>query len=170
MQSIKIKNGDKPAKLATALKNLATDANVFMCIGTEKVIADSLGPRVGHNLNSNLKKPLFVYGMTNKNITAENLLYSYEFIKKLHPTSKIVVIDAAVGAKHQVGDIQISAGGIVPGAATNKDLPEIGDISIVGIVAESGLSDFYTSNSYKLNLVNKLADFISSAINTAYNE
>lgn len=55
---------------------------VFVCIGTEKVFADSLGPRVGSLLNAQMSKPYFVYGLCNQNITAENLVYCHDFIKR----------------------------------------------------------------------------------------
>jgi len=135
-----------------------------MCIGTDKVFSDSLGPRVGSLLNSKMTTPTFVYGICSQNITAENLLYSYRFIKAMHPKNQIVVIDAAVGTYEQIGKIQLSDGGIVPGAATNKNLPSVGDLSIVGIVADKGLSDFYTLNSDKDKLVNLTANFIADAI------
>lgn len=165
MLEVSIYNRDDKARLATVIKDKLGDTNpVYMCIGTEKVFSDSLGPRVGTLLNENMIYPAFVYGLCEQNITAENLQYSYSFIKSLHPTSKIVVIDAAVGAPEQVGKIQVTDGGIVPGAATNKNLPTVGDVSIVGIVAEKGMSDFYTLNSEKDRLVGKVAQFISEAI------
>lgn len=151
--------------MAIAIKNRTQNTNpVYMCIGTEKVFTDSLGPRVGTLLNERMRCPSFVYGLRDNNITAENLLYSYNFIKALHPSSQIVVIDAAVGSADQIGKIQLCDGGIVPGAATNKNLPTVGDIGIVGIVAEKGMSDFYTLNSAKDRLVGKVAEFIAEAI------
>ena len=152
-------------KMADALKSKTQNCQpVFMCIGTEKVFSDSLGPRVGTLLNENMASPWFVYGMSEQNITAENLLYCYSFIKSMHPESKIVVIDAAVGAPEQIGKIQISDGGITPGAATNKNLPLVGDVSIVGIVADKSMVDFYTLNSSKDRLVGQIAKFIVDSI------
>lgn len=145
-------------------KKVSNESTVFMCIGTEKVFSDSLGPRVGTLLNENLASATFIYGLCDHNITAENLLYSYNFIKALHPNSKIVVIDAGVGAVEQIGKVQICDGGIAPGAATNKNLPSVGDVGIIGIVAERGMSDFYTLNSSKDHLVGCVAKFIAEAI------
>ena len=151
--------------MADALKcKTQSGQPVFMCIGTEKVFSDSLGPRVGTLLNESMPTPAFVYGMKEQNITAENLLYCYSFIKSMHPESKIVVIDAAVGSPEQIGKIQISDGGITPGAATNKNLPLVGDISIVGIVADKSMADFYTLNSSKDKLVGQIAKFIVESI------
>ena len=96
----------------------------LVCIGTEKVFSDSLGPRVGSMLNEQMQTPAFIYGVRSKKITAENLSCCYDFIKSLHPTEQIVVIDAAVGTPEQIGNVQVSNGGLVPGAATNKNLEE----------------------------------------------
>ncbi|MDE7454689.1 MAG: spore protease YyaC [Clostridia bacterium] len=165
MLEVDVYNKQDQERLATAIKQkLTTDAPVYMCIGTEKVFSDSLGPRVGTLLNIQMQTPVFVYGMCDQNITAENLCYCYDFIKTMHPNSQIVVIDAGVGDSEQLGRVQLCDGGIVPGAATNKNLPEVGDIGIVGIVAERGMADFYTLNSTKDKLVGEVAKFIADAI------
>ena len=165
MLEVSIYNPQDKQRMVEALKSKTNDAQtVYMCIGTEKVFSDSLGPRVGTLLNENMRAPAFVYGLCDQNITAENLLYSYNFIKTLHPESKIVVIDAAVGTKEQIGKIQLCEGGILPGAATNKNLPSVGDVGIVGIVADKGMGDFYTLSSVKDRLVGQIAQFIADAI------
>lgn len=165
MLEVSIYNPQDKQKMVSELKSKTQCNNtVYMCIGTEKVFSDSLGPRVGTLLNENMICPSFVYGLRDQNITAENLLYSYNFIKALHPDSKIVVIDAAVGTKDQIGKIQLCDGGILPGAATNKNLPSVGDVGIVGIVADKGMGDFYTLNSDKDRLVGQIAEFIADSI------
>ncbi len=169
MLEVSIYNQTDVQLLSNALKEKITSP-VYMCIGTEKVFSDSLGPRVGSMLNEMMNKPVFVYGLCNQNITAENLCHSYSFIKAMHPESQIVVIDAGVGANEQLGKIQLTDGGIVPGAATNKNLPMMGDVSIVGIVAEKGMADFYTLNSSKDKFVNEVAAFIAQAIVSASEE
>ncbi len=163
MKELNIFDPNAEQVLADELKQNVKNP-VYMCIGTDKVFSDSLGPKVGSLLNENMSKPCFVYGLCKQNITAENLVYCYDFIRQMHPSSQIVVIDAAVGVREQIGKIQISHGGIVPGAATNKNLPTVGDISIVGIVADKGMSDFYTLNSTKERLVNQVAQFIAKSI------
>lgn len=163
MKELSIYDPNGEAALAQELK-LQAHNPVFVCIGTEKVFSDSLGPKVGSLVNAKMEKPLFVYGLCDQNITAENLVYCHDFIRQMHPDSQIVVVDAAVGTTDQIGKIQISDGGIVPGAATNKNLPNIGDVSIVGIVADKGMSDFYTLNTSKERLVNKVAQFIANSI------
>lgn len=166
MLEVSIYNQQDKSRFSSAVREKLANSNapVYMCIGTEKVFSDSLGPRVGTLLNLAMDAPLFVYGLIEQNITAENLLKSYEFIKSMHPDNPIVVVDAGVGESDQLGMVQLCDGGILPGAATNKNLPEIGDVGIVGIVAEKGMSDFYTLNSAKDKLVGDVARFITEAI------
>lgn len=147
------------AELKEKLKN-----PVFLCIGTEKVFSDSLGPKVGSLLNENMASPCFVYGLCGQNVTAENLCYCSLFVRKMHPNSQVVVIDAAVGTREQIGKVQIFDGGIAPGAATNKNLPNVGDVGIIGIVADKGMEDFYTLSSAKERLVANVAQFIARSI------
>lgn len=166
MLEVSIYNEQDKARLAEELRGKLKSgkAPVYMCIGTEKVFSDSLGPRVGTLLNLAMYEPTFVYGLIEQNITAENLCKSYEFIKAMHPDSPVVVVDAGVGDTTQLGRVQLCDGGILPGAATNKNLPEIGDVGIVGIVAERGMGDFYTLNTTKDKLVGDVAQFIAEAI------
>lgn len=166
MLEVSIYNQQDKMRFVDAFKSkIKNDSTpIYMCIGTEKVFSDSLGPRVGTLLNLAMDAPTFVYGLIEQNITAENLLRSYEFIKAMHPDNPIVVVDAGVGDIDQLGSVQLCDGGILPGAATNKNLPQIGDIGIVGIVAEKGMGDFYTLNSAKDKLVGEVARFITEAI------
>lgn len=164
MLEVSIYNQEDKKRLASAMREKLKGAPVYMCIGTEKVFSDSLGPRVGTLLNARMNQPTFVYGLIEQNITAENLCRSYEFIRSMHPNAPIVVVDAGVGETSQIGNVQLCDGGILPGAATNKNLPEIGDVGIVGIVAERGMNDFYTLNSAKDRLVGEVAQFIADAI------
>lgn len=163
MTELSIYNSNSVKRLADEIAARSNNP-IFMCIGTDKVFSDSLGPRVGSLLNRTMTTPEFIYGMVERNITAENLAYCHQLIKSMHPDRQIIVIDAAVGTEDQIGNVQISDGGITPGAATNKNLPCVGDVSIVGIVAERGMTDFYTLSSTREKLVNRVAEFIAAAI------
>jgi len=137
---------------------------VYMCIGTEHILSDSLGPRVGNILMEQDKKAIFVYGYMGNNINALNLLKAYRVIKLLHPDKKVVVIDAAVGETTEIGSVQILEGGTTPGAATNKNLPNIGDYSILGIIGIKGLKDFYVTSYDREKLLEHMSKIIAEAI------
>ena len=146
-------------QLANKLKNA-----VILCIGTEKVVADSLGPRVGTLINENLSQPLFVYGLQGANIHAQNLGRATQILKRLHPDALLLVVDAAVGDQEQVGKIQLMDSNIIPGAATTKQLAGVGDIAIVGIVANKNMVDFYDNSVERSILVERLSQFVATSI------
>ena len=162
MIEIDINQQNATKLIADQLKSMGT--TVVVCIGTEKVVADSLGPRVGTLLNENLTKPLYVYGLEGANIHAQNLTRAVDIVKRLHPNAKVLVVDAAVGDDWQVGKVQLIKGNIAPGAATNKQLGLIGDIGIVGIVSNKDMADFYQNSAEKSILVENLSQFIARAI------
>ncbi|MDD4832651.1 MAG: DUF1256 domain-containing protein, partial [Clostridia bacterium] len=107
---------------------------------------------------------IFVYGYMGNNINALNLLKAYRVIKLLHPDKKVVVIDAAVGETTEIGSVQILEGGTTPGAATNKNLPNIGDYSILGIIGIKGLKDFYVTSYDREKLLEHMSKIIAEAI------
>ena len=136
---------------------------VFVCIGSDLVLGDSLGPLVGTLIKSKNKKAL-IYGTLNYPITAKEINYAKEYIKSAHPNSLIISIDAAIGSEEDIGLIKIKDSGIKPGLGVDKDLDEIGDISIIGIVASKSKNHNNLYNFTRLNLVYKLAETISSGI------
>ncbi len=134
---------------------------VIVCVGTDGVVGDSLGPLVGTFLKEK-NLPAFVYGELDNPITAKHIQSIKDFIAKVHPDSKILVIDSAVGEQEEIGIIKISDKGIKPGLGAKKDLPFLGDISIVGVVEKRGKVE--NLKSTRLRLVYKMAQEISVAI------
>ena len=130
---------------------------VILCIGSDLAIGDSLGPVCGTMLQSkNCYKGCFVYGTLKKPVT----------VKETHPNSKIIAVDAAVGAAGDIGLIKINNKGLKPGLGANKKLPAVGDVSIMGIVAEKSLFNYSLLNLTRLNLVYKMSDIISDSLAT----
>ena len=144
---------------------------VVLCIGSDKVIGDSLGPAIGSLLIDGLQTDVIVYGSLQVNVNAKNLLLVKQMIKALHPDRLLLCIDAALGLTSEIGTIQIYNHGLYPGSATNKNLPCIGDLSIIGVVNHKmrafELSMLYTA---KYNLVNDMAQAISKAILCCVNQ
>ncbi len=157
---ISVYNQEGAKKLSRALPKDV----VYMCIGTSAVVADSLGPMVGSLLQQDMPKPLFVYGFCASNITALNLAAAYEVIKLFHPDKKVLVIDAAVGEEQEKGKIIYNSFPLIPGAATKKNLNAVGDYSLMGVVAQRGLGDFYDSAADKKMLISQMAEVIASAV------
>ncbi len=151
--------------ISSALKE-CNDKNkkpVFVCIGSDLVLGDSLGPLVGTLLR---KRNLisYIYGTLNFPITAKEISYVKTYLKQMHPNSVIIAIDAAVGSNDDVGIIKISDKGLMPGLGVNKSLGIVGEISIVGIVATKSLQNYNLYNLTRLNLVYKMAEEIANGI------
>ena len=135
---------------------------IFVCIGSDLVLGDSLGPLIGTMLkNNNLRT--YVYGTLNAPITAKEVEYA-KHLKSLHPDSVIVSIDAAVGSSEDVGLIRIRNKGLKPGLGVNKNLDEIGEMSIIGVVASKSTENYNLFNLTRLNLVYKMAEVIVGGI------
>ena len=136
---------------------------IFVCIGSDLVLGDSLGPLVGTLLrNKNMSS--YVYGTLNFPITAKEVEYARTYLKQMHPNSVIVAIDAAIGCQDDVGLIKIADKGLKPGLGVDKKLGTVGDLSIVGIVAGKSLQNYNLYNLTRLSLVYKMAQTITQGI------
>lgn len=137
---------------------------VFMCIGTDRSTGDSLGPLVGSLLEEKSLPSFYVYGTLDQPIHAVNLSEKLKEIHALHVNPYIIGIDACLGRIKNVGVIHLGNGPVKPGAGVNKELPEVGDIHITGIVNVSGFMEFFVLQNTRLNLVMKMAKTIAAAI------
>lgn len=136
---------------------------VFIFVGTDANTGDSLGPLTG-TLLSHKSNQIYTYGSLNATITAKEVPFVAKFIKKVHPTSFIVVIDAALGKKQDVGQIKVLKEGIQPGLGVNKKLPIIGDAGIIAVIGEkSPISDAILGTT-RLSYVFQMANVISDGI------
>ncbi len=135
----------------------------IVCIGSDLVLGDSLGPLVGTFLK-NKKLGAYVYGTLNYPVTAKEISYAKKYLKIMHPGSPIIAIDAAVGNPDDVGIIKVSNKGLFPGLGVAKNLGEIGDISIIGIVAGRSEKNYNLFNLTRLNVVYKMAEKIALGI------
>jgi putative sporulation protein YyaC len=136
---------------------------IFVCIGSDLVLGDSLGPLIGTLLR---KKQLssYIYGTLNFPITAKEVDYAGKYLKQMHPNSIPIAIDAAVGSSEDVGLIRVADNGLKPGLGVDKNLQLIGDISIIAVVASKSLQNQNLFNLTRLNLVYKMAEQIADGI------
>lgn len=136
---------------------------IFVCVGSDLVLGDSLGPLVGTLLKNKGVKS-YVYGTLNFPITAKEVEYARTYLKQMHPSSIIIAIDAAIGTADDVGLIRVLNKGLKPGLGVNKNLGTVGDNSIIGIVASKSLQNYNLFNMTRLNLIYKMAEQISEGI------
>lgn len=126
---------DSVTQLANTLKKVTGNNPVFFCIGSDKLVFDSLGPKVGTRLKERSNGSIIVYGVEGETINALNVQKAYGAVRYAHPKSKIIAIDAALG--NDTGMIRINGGGVRPGSGVGKDLGVVGDESIICTFGES---------------------------------
>ncbi len=166
--SFNLYNSLAPGGVCLALKKLVPlngDAPVILCIGSDLSVGDSLGPVTGTKLKQQLAGlNCYVYGTLSKPITAHEVKYMNDFLKFTHPNSPIIAVDAAVGLAGDIGLIKIAKHGLKPGSGANKKLAKVGDVSIMGIIAEQSVFNYSLFSATRLNVIFKMSDIIADGI------
>ncbi len=137
---------------------------VFLCIGSDRVTGDCLGPYIGYRLSQYHIPGVFIYGTLQNPVHAVNLSSILSRINHLHPQALIIAIDSSLGEKKHLGYVTIGNGSLYPGAAVQKALPPVGDIFITGVVNISGILEYLTLQTTRLATVISLADTITQGI------
>lgn len=137
---------------------------IFLCIGTDRSTGDSLGPLVGEKLKFLVRDKVMVFGNLENPVHAKNLIETMDKIYSTYENPYIIAVDACLGSLHNVGKVIIEQKPLTPGAAMNKSLPAVGNISITGIVNISGSLEFMVLQNTRLYTVMQLAEVISKGI------
>lgn len=140
---------------------------VFLCIGTDKIPGDALGPYIGYQLTKQPFPRSTIYGTLSTPVHALNLTDTVKQIRQQHSSALIVAIDASLGEKKHLGYVTIENGSLYPGAGVQKKLPPVGDISITGIVNTSGFFEQFSLQTTRLSTVITMADVITEGIQIA---
>ncbi|MGB4437739.1 MAG: spore protease YyaC [Sedimentibacter sp.] len=156
------KNSFAALKIGNYLAEYMNSNFALVCIGTDKCIIDSLGPLVG----TFLEKKNFaadIYGTLDKPVHAMNINDYIKTLKKKN-YDNIIAIDACLSNKKNQGIIEVREGPITPGKGIGKYLPEIGDVSIIGVVDSSDKEFHDLVQDTRLSLVYEMAEIISEGI------
>ncbi|BCJ87495.1 spore protease YyaC [Effusibacillus dendaii] len=138
---------------------------LVVCIGTDRSTGDSLGPLAGSRLQTLLPDgDCPVYGTLENPVHAVNLADTLQSIQQLYHNPCIIAIDACLGQLNSVGMISVASGPLRPGAGVNKNLPEIGDLHITGIVNVGGFMEYFVLQNTRLSLVMKMAECIAQTL------
>lgn len=141
---------------------------VLLCIGTDKITGDCLGPLVGSKLKQrNFPHPL--YGTLEKPLHAGNLTEHLPKITNTHPDACVLAIDAAVGSPNHIGLVSLACQPLFPGKGVSRTLAPVGNISITGIINECSASSEILLPYTSLYLVDKLAEYICNGIQATLN-
>ncbi len=137
---------------------------IFLCIGTDRSTGDSLGPLIGYKLKEQQFRGARIIGTLERPVHAMNLEQAMMMIELRYPGHVVVAVDASVGSQDHVGYITLGKGSLRPGLGVKKDLREVGDIFITGIVGGCGNHDPLMLQSVRLAVVMQMADCICDSI------
>ncbi len=151
----------------TLRENPAPSPPVVVCVGSDLAIGDSLGPITGSMLQYKTQGlNVFIYGTLSAPVTAKEIRTLRTFLHETHRGCQVLAIDAAVGDKGDIGLIKLSDSPLLPGAGANKNLGAVGDVSVMGVVAEKSVNNYGLLNTTRLNLVYSMSEIISDAVAT----
>lgn len=143
---------------------------MFVCIGTNKLIEDSFGPRVGDILEKQFEKNkhIKILGTMNSPIHFQNAPIFLDYLKQ--EGSKTIIIDSALGEENLIGNSYLNRGGIEIGKAFGKSFyfPAQWNIkTIVGTNKNStqAIRRFEeVKKRKKLNTINQIAQKLAKQI------
>ncbi|MDR1533254.1 MAG: spore protease YyaC [Clostridiales bacterium] len=139
---------------------------IILCIGTDRVTGDSLGPLVGYKLKNSVDvfHNVKLYGTLEMPVHAKNISETIERIYNSHSNPLVVAVDACLGRLEHIGYVTVGLGAVKPGAGLNYDLPAVGDVYVMGIVNTFGAMDAYLLQNTRLGLVMRMADVVYHGI------
>ncbi|MCR4440587.1 MAG: spore protease YyaC [Peptococcaceae bacterium] len=152
--------------LAALLNNLGKNRRpLVICIGTDRSTGDSLGPLTGWRLSSLLHgKNIEILGTIDNPVHAQNLESYLLRIRDKENGLTVIAVDACLGQLANVGTILLEGKPLKPGAGVSKLLPEVGDISIYGIVNVGGFMEIQVLQNTRLSIVMKMSCLIANSI------
>ncbi len=136
---------------------------ILLCIGTDKITGDCLGPLVGTKLTKQ-RFPFPVYGTLEHPVHAVNFLPVLHDLHRKYPRPFLLAIDASMGTANAIGSVSLSSDPLYPGSGVCRPLPPVGDLSLTGIIGEASPSGEADLPYVRLYTVNLLADFITGAL------
>lgn len=144
--------------LSNQLKNIINKDTVFVCVGTDKIIFDSIGPLVGHIIKQRFPN-ITLYGDLKNTLNGTNISTKIQEIKTKHKNNTILAIDATIANNH-IGCANLYNEPISPGYSQNGT---IGDYKLIGIIDSPDNPDIYRKNISLYNVF-LLVDLISKSI------
>ena len=137
-------------------------APICLCIGSTKIMSDCFGPVCGYLLKEKYRVCAPVFGTLSSPVTALNLSLTLAVIRARYPLSPIVAVDSFVSASDDE-ELVFLPSPILPGKASGKTLPAVGNVSVIGCAAKYGQ---YQSLSSVFSLAERAAKTISEVIAT----
>jgi len=129
-----------------------------ICIGTPRVVGDSVGPRVGSLLKAaGLPDRIKIIGCMDEPVRRGNIV---SMLMSLRNDTLLVCVDAALSNNFPA--INIRTGPMHPGVAVSDELPKLGDVSVLCRVAETIEDLHFCSEDY----INSIAEEAATTLTT----
>lgn len=135
----------------------------IVCIGSNRINGDSLGPFVGTFLQGMFPEHLTIIGNLQRPVDAVRLPETVDDLD-LYANSIIIAVDSIIGTKEHVHTVVVRNGPLHPGSGLGKTLPAIGDISIMGVVMEEEENPFHSLSYTNLHVIYQMARSIATGI------
>jgi putative sporulation protein YyaC len=142
------------------------DSIAVICIGSDRLIGDCYGPLTGHMLSCCELPGLQIYGTLAKPVHALSIAETLANIDI--ENTLCIAVDCSVGESNHVGYVGVSYEPVKPGSGVGKKLPDVGDISITGIVASGGISSYINLQNAPLGMIYGVAEKTCKAIEYSY--
>ncbi|MBE5735411.1 MAG: DUF1256 domain-containing protein [Clostridiales bacterium] len=140
---------------------------VIMCVGSDRVVSDMIGPLIAEILVNKYDVDAYVYGRLDNPIVASNLKSAYRYIRSSHPDKKVIVIDATLGNLADIGIVKLRRGGCIPAGGFGVNSSVMGDVSIMPVVSSVGIDTRAFISATKFNIVYQMAKDIAECVNNA---
>lgn len=137
---------------------------IIVNIGTDKCIGDSFGPFLGSYLKEK-DYSMKVYGTLEYPIHALNIQRSLDRIKDIHKNPFIISLDSALSIENTVGNIVLRNKPIEAGVGVGKNLPSVGDVSIIYNACDIDKGFFGLMNDVRIGNISKVVKEIYNVFN-----
>ena len=139
---------------------------VILCVGTDKLIGDLVGPIAGQKLKRLFKdfEKITVYGDIKKTVNTTNLNAIISEIIANYDQPFIITIDSALGPREKIETVWVSTGNMNPGSALKKQESCRSNVNFKAVVGENlqnNILNFNVLNSIERNVVQRLANEIT---------
>ena len=145
---------------------------IFICVGSNKITGDSLGPIVGAKLKQKLGTNIAIIGTTETPVNYENIKEINDNIKIKYLNPCVICVDSAMGKNADIGKIIVNWGGITLGKAVNNGIYLESHINIKGVVGkdeEEILTNFRELTLVNKKVIEKMSNEVTEGINKVIN-
>lgn len=140
---------------------------VIICIGSDKISGDCVGPLTGVALREKLNIKAFVYGTTENAVHGKNLAAYLAFIQSVHQNNPIIAVDACMSDCHRAGEIKVIKGGVHPQRALTRRKNPVGNLGVLAVVSKTSANPLSALMSVAIDDVEKLSNKVAFALKSA---